>query len=72
MSLTTREKIVITGKNLFNQNGFGSTTLYQIAQELGISRGNLTYYFKDKSALLVEIAAEMSSKYTAKSKVLQY
>ncbi|MFK7983494.1 MAG: TetR family transcriptional regulator [Saprospiraceae bacterium] len=72
MSLKTREKIVITGKNLFNQNGFGATTLYQIAQELGISRGNLTYYFKNKAALLAEIAAEMASKYTIKMAATQF
>ena len=72
MSIKTKEKIVIKGKQLFNQNGFGATTLYQIAQELGISRGNLTYYFKDKAALLEEIAAEMSSKYTAKMAATQF
>lgn len=72
MSLKTREKIVITGKNLFNQNGFGATTLYQISQELGISRGNLTYYFKDKAALLEVIVAEMSSKYRTKMTATQF
>ncbi len=72
MSLKTREKIVITGKHLFNQNGFGATTLYQIAQELGISRGNLTYYFKNKAALLEVIASEMASKYSAKMAATQF
>jgi len=72
MSIKTKEKIVIKGKQLFNQNGFGATTLYQIAQELGISRGNLTYYFKNKAALLEEIAAEMSSKYTTKMAATQF
>jgi AcrR family transcriptional regulator len=66
MGLKTREKIIITGKRLFNQQGFGAITLYQIAQELGISRGNLTYYFKDKAALLEEIATEMSIQYKAR------
>jgi len=66
MGLKTRERILITSKSLFNQNGFGATTLYQIAQHLGISRGNLTYYFKDKIVLLDEITAEMADKYQAK------
>ncbi len=61
--MNTREKIVHAGKKLFNRQGFGATTLYQIAQELGISRGNLTYYFKDKEALLTEIASEMTLQY---------
>ena len=72
MALKTREKIVITGQQLFNQNGFGATTLYQIAQKLGISRGNLTYYFKDKAALLEAIAAEMAAKYTTKMAANQF
>lgn len=70
--LKTREKIIITGKKLFNQNGFGATTLYQIAQELSISRGNLTYYFKEKSDLLATITEEMTSKYKAKMVETQF
>ena len=72
MGLKTREKIVITGKNLFNQNGFGATTLYQIAQNLDISRGNLTYYFKDKESLLAIITEEMTAKYQRKMMEFQY
>jgi len=72
MSLKTKEKIIITSKNLFNTQGFGATTLYQIAQKLGISRGNLTYYFKDKAALLEVIASEMATKYSAKMAATQF
>jgi hypothetical protein len=61
--LTTKEKIIETGRQLFNKLGFGAPTLYQLAQEAGISRGNLTYYFKDKEALLEAIVQEMWSKY---------
>lgn len=70
--LKTREKIIITGKKLFNQNGFGATTLYQIAQELSISRGNLTYYFKEKTNLLAVITEEMTAKYTTKMVETQF
>jgi len=70
--LKTREKIIITGIELFNQNGFGATTLYQIAQKLSISRGNLTYYFKEKTDLLAEITEEMTAKYTTKMVEFQF
>jgi len=40
--------------------------------ELGISRGNLTYYFKNKAALLEVIASEMASKYSAKMAATQF
>lgn len=65
--MTTKEKIIIVSKAYFNEHGFGAPTLYTLAKEIGISRGNLTYYFKDKEALLAEIVAEMFTIYTVKS-----
>lgn len=61
--MTTKEKIIETGRKLFNELGFGAPTLYQVAQAAGISRGNLTYYFKDKEALLAATVEEMWQKY---------
>lgn len=61
--MTTKDKILATSKELFNAHGFGEPTLNAIAQKVGISRGNLTYYFKDKDALLEELVAEMWDKY---------
>ena len=61
--MTTKEKIIETGRQLFNELGFGAPTLYQVAQAATISRGNLTYYFKDKEALLSAIVEEMWQKY---------
>ncbi|MEM6320889.1 MAG: TetR/AcrR family transcriptional regulator [Bacteroidota bacterium] len=72
MELSTREKIIVQGKKRFNQNGFGATTLYQIAQDLYISRGNLTYYFKTKDDLLAAITEEMTAKYRAKMVEFQF
>lgn len=63
MTLNTKDKILAASKALFNEEGFGSLTLNAIAQKVGISRGNLTYYFKDKDALLEALAAEMWEKY---------
>ncbi len=70
--MKTRDKIITAGKKLFNLNGFGATTLYQIAQDIDISRGNLTYYFKNKEAFLEEIVQEMWSKYKTKMSETQY
>ena len=49
--MSTREKILIASKELFLNEGFRAPTLNLLAQKVGISRGNLTYYFKDKEAL---------------------
>lgn len=61
--MTTKDKILATSKDLFNEHGFGEPTLNAIAQKVGISRGNLTYYFKDKEMLLEELVEEMWEKY---------
>jgi len=61
--VTTKDKILETSKELFNEHGFGEPTLNAIAQKVGISRGNLTYYFKDKEILLEELVEEMWQKY---------
>lgn len=63
--MNTREKILIASKELFLDEGFGAPTLNLLAQKIGISRGNLTYYFKDKEALLEALAEEMWAKYEA-------
>lgn len=57
--MTTREKIIQQATAYFNRAGFGATSLYELAHELGMSRGNLAYHFKDKDALLEGIADEM-------------
>lgn len=48
---------------LFNKEGFGAPSLYQLSQELEMSRSNLTYHFKDKGALLHAIVEEMWQQY---------
>ncbi len=50
--MTTREKIIEESRKYFNQHGYAAASLYQIAQTIGISRGNLTYHFSDKEILL--------------------
>ncbi len=65
MAVGTREKIIDLAVKHFNRDGFGSVSLFQIANEMGISRGNLTYHFKDKDALLQSIASEMWQKIDA-------
>lgn len=63
--MTTKEKIIHQATQYFNKVGYGSTSLFELANEIGMSRGNLTYHFKDKDALLEAIADEMWSKIKA-------
>jgi len=57
--MNTRQRIKQHCISLFNQKGFGAVNLMGIAQSLGISRGNLTYHFKSKETLLLEICDDM-------------
>ena len=50
---TTKEKIIETSINLFNEKGCLNTSTRHIADELGISIGNLYYHFKNKEEILI-------------------
>ena len=57
--MKTKDKIISEATEAFNKNGFGAVSLQELAQKAGISRGNLTYHFKDKDALLQAISDKM-------------
>lgn len=50
-----KEKILSKSIQLFNEQGIASTSPNQIASELEISPGNLTYHFKTKADLVLSI-----------------
>lgn len=51
----TRTQIVEAADALFYQRGFDHTSLADIAAAVGIARGNLTYHFKAKDAILAAV-----------------
>lgn len=60
--MTTKQKIIQGAKSYFNQNGFLASSLFELAQQLDMTRGNLTYHFKTKDLLLAAISEEMWAK----------
>lgn len=50
--LTTRNEIIDVANRLFYERGYESTSFADIANELGISRGNFYYHFKTKDEIL--------------------
>lgn len=48
----TKETIVETARQLFNQHGVETITVRHIAQEIGISHGNLCYHFPRKEDII--------------------
>lgn len=55
-------KIITTAKRVFNQKSYDAVTLQEIAESMGMSRGNLVYHFKDKDQILQAIMDEMWAK----------
>lgn len=47
----TKQKILDASLQLFNENGISNVRLQQIADETGISVGNLAYHFNNKEAI---------------------
>ena len=58
MKISTKQKIIKKSIALFNKKGFASVTLVDIAKSMNMTRGNLTYHFKDKELLLKAIATD--------------
>lgn len=56
---STKERIIETAVSLFNQRGFVNVTMRDLAQELGISLGNLTYHFKRKDDLIAAVHQQL-------------
>ena len=51
----TRQTIVAAAAELFRKQGYAATTMQQVAEVTGISKGNLTYHFPSKLALFEEV-----------------
>lgn len=54
-ALETRQHILDVALRLFSQQGVSSTSLAQIAQAAGVTRGAIYWHFKNKSELFGEI-----------------
>ena len=53
-----RREITDTARRLFGQRGYNAVSMRDIADALGISVGNLTYYFRRKEDLIETVVME--------------
>lgn len=63
MKKDTRQEILQTAKALFNRRGYNNVTTRDIAEAMGISKGNLTYHFRKKEDIIEAIVQQMHSHY---------
>ncbi|MFG0413771.1 TetR/AcrR family transcriptional regulator [Pseudomonas sp. zjy_8] len=66
--MTTRERIVSEADRLFYERGYEHTSFADIADAVGISRGNFYYHFKSKDEIL---DAVIGDRMTSTSEMLQ-
>ncbi len=57
--ISTAERILIASRQRFNKKGFAATTLTEIADDVGISQGNLSYHFPTKNDLVIRLQKEL-------------
>lgn len=52
---STEDKILEAGRALFNSKGYAATSLADIAHTVGVSKGNLSYYFPTKRDIALRL-----------------
>jgi AcrR family transcriptional regulator len=57
--LNTKQKIIQAAIRQFNEFGMANVRLQQIAQDVGISPGNLAYHFRNKEAVVEAVIDEL-------------
>ncbi len=57
-STKTPDRILAAGRRIFNEKGYAAATLTEIAADVGISQGNLTYHFPTKRELAKRLEAD--------------
>lgn len=62
LAVRRREQIIAAARRVFAKKGYRSTTTDEIIAELGVGKGTLYRYFKDKKELFLAVDDEQSAK----------
>ncbi|MFP3844849.1 TetR/AcrR family transcriptional regulator [Priestia filamentosa] len=57
-SMLTKKRITEAAKNLFIQKGYASTSIENISEATGVSKGNIYYHFESKEGLFIHVLDE--------------
>ncbi len=69
-NVSLKDEILRVSEKGFRENGYDSTTFQKIADELGITKGAITYHFKNKHMLVAYFIQEMFSSF--RKFIMQY
>ena len=58
------EQVLAAALGLFVTRGYGATSIDDIARQAGLTKGAIYFYFKGKSALLLDLLAQSTALYT--------
>ncbi len=84
IELARRQQIIDVALELFERNGFHETSLAEIAEEIGISKGVISYHFNGKSdlgqevirhivrKLSMSVAERVEARETGREKLLEF
>lgn len=65
MEPTTRQSVLNRARELFNEHGLEGVGVRELARDLGLSPGNLSYYFPRKQDLVAALMEELAAHNTA-------
>jgi TetR/AcrR family transcriptional regulator, cholesterol catabolism regulator len=68
LNINRKEQIVETAALLFKQKGYASTTMRDLATELGIEAASIYHHIKSKEELLDSICFHMANKFISNAK----
>lgn len=68
----TKSKIVSAAWKLFYENGFENTTVDEIVELSGTSKGSFYHYFESKDSLIGSLAYLFDEKYQELEKIVEY
>jgi len=63
---TTKKEIIATSYQVFRRQGYHRTTLEQLAQATGLTKGVFYHHFKNKEAIMQEVLRTSHSYFSAK------
>lgn len=63
MRKNIKSEIIQAAKKLFNERGYNDVSTQNLADVMGISKGNLNYHFKRKEDIIEAVVEEMHSHY---------